>query len=201
MIRTVTLGAGLALMTGCVLTGDRKVDSGELSDESGPTWASDSRGGHTGDMGDCGTYEGAVQIAVDSSLCEWPERDDPSSAITFDCDSANWWYDVYTVGWSGGADLWIYQTDSSTPRDEYHPMGSYDFDDQGWWDNLYLLLDTVAYSSDVVWGRSTLYFCDQARIDRLSWHLAVYDVSGADADCAVWGEDPSSLGTGCTEWF
>jgi hypothetical protein len=123
-------------------------------------------------------------------------------SIDMNCDQADWWFDVYSVGWMSSPDLYIYQTGSETPWDESHPFPaeSYDFDPNGCWDNFYLQLARTDDPDAVVSGETTLYQCDNARKDSLTWHLVIYDVDGAESDCAVWGDDPDSLETGCADW-
>ena len=123
--------------------------------------------------------------------------------ISWSCDSLDYWYDVYTVGWMSSPDLYIYQTGvDENPWDEAHsfPAESYEFDPDGCWDNQYLQLARVDDFADVVGGETTLYDCSDAQNETLTWHLTVYDTDGAEADCAVWGDDPASLGTGCEDW-
>ncbi len=124
-------------------------------------------------------------------------------SFDWDCDSTDWWYDVYLIGWGSSPDLYIYQTGSSNPWDEDHPFpaDSYDFDPDGCWDEHYLQLGQTDSPNAVVSGSTTLYDCDNDRKASLTWHLVVYEFdSASEADCAVWGDDPSSLGTGCDDW-
>ena len=122
--------------------------------------------------------------------------------IEYNCDSVGWFYDLYSIGWMGGAELYIYQTGSSDPWDEFHnfPSESYDYDPGGAWDNYYMELDHVESYTDVVEGSTTLYDCDDGRKATLTWAVIVYDQEGAQADCATWGDDPGfGAGAGCTE--
>lgn len=111
--------------------------------------------------------------------------------ISYNCDAVGWFYDLYSVGWMGGADLYIYQTGSDVPWDEYHPFPSesFDYDPNGAWDNYYLELNHVDAPGDVVEGSTTLYDCDDGRKATLTWIVVVYDTEGAEADCGTWGDD------------
>ncbi len=155
----------------------------------------------TDTQGDCPNYTGETYIGFDDSLCDTPDVAAGTVAIGYNCDTADWWYDVYTVGWTGGGQLAIYQVDVSNPWDEIHDVRSYEFADGGHWDNLYLQLAQVDQPGDVVSGSTTLYECSSSREASMTWHLVVYETDGTtDADCAVWGDDPGALGTGCTDW-
>ncbi len=137
----------------------------------------------------CGDYSGSTYIGIDESNCSYPSA---NQAIAVDCDSSDRWADVYTVGWSGGADLELTDGD----RAESHPMGSYDYDSDGWWDNLYAQLAIVESPDDVVDGAKTAFACS---VD-LSWRITVYDTEDGEADCAVGGKDPGSFSSDCTVW-
>ncbi len=193
LIRIALAAGGLIALTAC--PGTSKCDSADSVCESDPIVDDSSIQG-------CGEYTGDTYIDVDSSLCSYPS--DAGAAIVWDCDSADWWYDVYTVGWTGGADLLIYQTGSQNPWDENHAIDSYDFDDDGWWDNLYLELAHVDAPADVVEGQTTLYDCGQARKDSLTWQLVIYNVDNStEEQCVKWGHDPSFV-SGCEDisnWF
>ena len=176
-MKKLLLGAGALLAFTACTDGDKTCDSGEVCDsDSGAVVESDSACDET-------------IVAIDS--------------ITADCDSTDWWYDVYSTGWMSSPDLWIYQTGSSNPWDEGphpFPAESYDYGANGCWDNYYLQLAITTDWESVEYGSTTLYECSTDRKASLTWHLVVYDGSGAEADCAVWGDDPSSLGTGCADW-
>ena len=147
----------------------------------------------------CGTYSGDVYIDVDASLCE---SADASAAIAWDCDDDEvWWLDVYTVGWSAGGTWSFRQTGAANGWDEDHPVGEYDSDSDGWWTNLYIELTDVDDPGQVVEGSTSLYECNNERINSLTQIVAVEDGSGAEADCAAWGHDTShSDASGCTVW-
>ncbi|MCB9745789.1 MAG: hypothetical protein H6740_24655 [Alphaproteobacteria bacterium] len=129
-------------------------------------------------------------------------------SATYNCDSAAWWYDVYTVGWTGGAELFISQTgvDISerwseyghdfwpTESSEHAPDGDTRgyYDPDGYWDNPYLELAIVQSPGDVVLGDSTLYPCNTPRERTMTWAIEVRDTSGADVGCVTWGQDPSN---------
>jgi hypothetical protein len=177
-MKKLLLGAGALLALAACTDGDKICDSG------------DSRcGEHTGDVTDDSTAE--CDYATEIDTLDW------------NCDSSDYWYDVYLIGWGTSPDLYIYQTGSSNPWDEAHsfPADSYDFDPNGCWDNHYLQLARTDDWQAVVSGSTTLYECSDDRAATLTWHLEVYDADGASADCVVWGDDPSSLGTGCDEWI
>ena len=143
------------------------------------------------DSDECLEYTAATYIGIDSSLCEYPP--DASDALWLECDSADWWMEVYTVGWTGGADWALHD---GTGYSEVHPVQSWDYSDDGYWDNLYAELEIVD-AANVSEGESTAFVCG----DPMSWHLVVYEVDGeVEADCRVGGEDPESLGTDCEIW-
>ena len=194
MKKILLLAGGVLALSAC--TDGGTCDSGDCES------AADS--GETGV--DCPTYTGTTYIGFDDGLCDIPLDDDGvayssyASAIGYDCDSSSWWYDIFTVGWTGGADLYIYQTRDTPPWDETHSIGSYDYGDGGHWDNLYAVLDETDDWEAVTDG-VTLYDCDEERESGLTWHVIVYEADEqTQADCAVWGHDTAVLGTGCTDW-
>ncbi|MCP4917422.1 MAG: hypothetical protein GY913_10905 [Proteobacteria bacterium] len=151
---------------------------GESTDSSPDTDANSDTDSDTGpDTGeDCEqAYTGPVYIGFEET-CP-PFVTDGTAAIVWNCDSTDWWFDVYTVDWTTGGELWTRQTGSENPWDENHMIPVYDSD-----------------------GESTLYPCDTPTMDSLTWHVVIYDTDGAEADCAVWGDEPESLGTGCEDW-
>ena len=189
------LGAILVL-TACPVT-DKECDTADSADcVSDDTGATDDTG-----SGTCDTYAGATYLGVDNTLCASPGSVEP---VIWDCDSADWWFDVYTVGWTNGADALVYQTGSANGWDENHPIASYAFDDDGYWDNLYAELGIVTTTGEVIDGQTTLYQCDTARADSLTVQLVIYDTDNVEVDCAVWGDDPSFPSGSCTDissWF
>ena len=191
MKKILLIAGGTLALTAC--TG-KICDSGEVCDSGESAVIDDS-------TVNCPNYTGATYIGFDDSLCDTPDVAAGTVAIGYNCDTADWWYDVYTVGWTGGGQLAIYQVDVSNPWDEIHDVRSYEFADGGHWDNLYLQLAQVDQPGDVVSGSTTLYECSSSREASMTWHLVVYETDGTtDADCAVWGDDPGALGTGCTDW-
>lgn len=135
--------------------------------------------------------------------------DDTSVEIqsaTYNCDDAGYWYDVYNVGLTGSAELYIFQTGSGEPWYEYghefpatqpfstapdtDTRGFWD-DAGGCWDNNYMELDHVESYTDVVLSSSTLFDCTSEREATLTWSVVVYDTAGAAADCGSWGDDPA----------
>jgi len=190
------LAGALFALTACP-AGDKICDSGDTGCEA------DDSGDSIDDSGDtsCGTYTGSTYLGVDDTLCANPGAVEP---VVWGCDNVSHWLDVYTVGWTGGADVLFYQTGSTNGWDENHPIASYDFDADGWWDNLYLEVSIVSAPADVVDGETTLYECSTARTDSLTAQLVIYDTNNAEVDCAVWGHDPSFPGGNCTDissWF
>lgn len=198
IIKLATGVGALFALTACPVTDGKCADTGD----SGDCITDDSGGGDDSGDSTCDTYAGATYLGVDTSLCASPGNVEP---VLYDCEGNNsdWWYDIYTVGWTNGVDLLIYQTGSENPWDENHPIASYDFDEDGYWDNLYTELDGVDDPNDVTDGVTTLYNCDSARQATLTWQIVVYDVNNAATDCAVWGDDPSFVNN-CTDissWF
>ncbi|MCB9759583.1 MAG: hypothetical protein H6739_07055 [Alphaproteobacteria bacterium] len=130
-------------------------------------------------------------------------------APSWNCDSTGYWYDVYATGWQYGAELYIYQTGSSSPWFEFghefpqtEPWSTASdvdqasgdtrgyYSDYGYWDNPYMELVTVDAPPDVVMGSTTLFNCDDA--ETLTWSVVVYGENGASPDCASWGDDPTA---------
>ena len=166
---------GLLALTACE---DKGTDTGDTHDEH--------TGGHDTDTDtdtpvdtDTGTAPVAVAITTAGG----------------DCDKKGWFYDIYTTGMSNGGDLWIYQTGSTSPWEEDHPLPVYTSSDTE--SNLYLELTYVASTADVVSGSTTLFGCDTARQDSLTWLVYVYDSADEYADCVTWGHDTSFFAKEC----
>lgn len=192
MKNILLIAGGMLALTAC--TSDKVCgDSGDACESAADSGSDDSGT-------DCPVYTGDTYIGFDDSLCDTPDAEAGTLAIGYNCDETNWWYDVYTVGWTGGGEIYAYQNTAS-PWDEGHDIGSYAFADGGHWDNLYLILDRVSDPGDVVSNSTTLYQCNSDREATLTWHLIVFETDGStEADCAVWGAEPSELNTGCTDW-
>ena len=77
---------------------------GKICDSGDTACDTDETGGFTDDSGStgCGTYTGTTYLGVDSSLCANPGSVEP---VIWDCDNVSHWLDVFTVGWTGGADV------------------------------------------------------------------------------------------------
>ncbi|MCP4810619.1 MAG: hypothetical protein GY913_33180 [Proteobacteria bacterium] len=194
MNNKILLGVGaLFALTAC--PGTTVCDSGDSVCES----AVDSGGGESGT--DCEAYTGATYLGFDSTACDQPAAEAGVPAVGWNCDATDYWYDFYTVGWTGGGYLWIYQTGSTNPWNEEHTVPVLASSEKGHWDNLYLQVAITDDYTQVEDGVKTLYACDGSMETTLTWLLEVYDTSGTTlADCAVWGDDPAELGTACDDW-
>ncbi len=117
--------------------------------------------------------------------------------VTVDCD-ADWWrYEIETTGPATGANLYIYQTGTSSPWDEYHPVTDVTVAEGDWSSSLVLDLDITQDYSAVVSGSVSLFQCNEGRISTLTWMVLVFD-GASRADCVVWGDDPSFFSKECT---
>jgi len=131
-----------------------------------------------------------------------PGSDEPSVDLPVAIDSTGWgcdedafWFEVYTTGWATGGWLYMYQTGSSTPWNEDHPVDAYETDTEGYWTHLYLALDSVyPDASAMVSGSTTLYLCDDYGMqDTLTYIIEVDDSEGhIGVDCVVWGDNPDA---------
>jgi hypothetical protein len=136
------------------------------------------------------------------------------------CTSHQFDFEFYTVGLTGGGQLQI----SGAGWEEDHYVASGDFDPDGWWDQLVLTLPHVdpdtdgdgvgnTYGDDG-WKHqenatagtagNTLYNClhfnSSAATLALTFQLTVFDEDNVEADCMVWGDDPSAFSDGCETW-
>ena len=156
-------------------------------------------------------YTGAMSLGVDTSNTSYPTLEDGTahSALAYGCDAEtdSYWYLFFTVGWSSGAQLAIYQTGANNGwNEDYHDVpasGQYGYDANGWWDSLFLSLPIVAAPGDVVLNNTatgeagrTLFQCNDARIATLSWYLTVNDSAASSSVCTTFGEDPAFFSTG-----
>jgi len=114
-------------------------------------------------------------------------------SIGFGCDADAYWFDVYITGISTGGWLYIYQTGSSTPWNEDHPIDVYETAGDSTWTRLYLSLDSVYPNADqVVSGSTTLYDCTDTTGMQytLTYVVEIDDGDGnIGVECAVWGDN------------
>lgn len=161
----------------------------------------------TCDSGDTGCDTGSEEVEP---------YDGPTTVdrVSWDCDDSRYWYDVYTVGWTGGAELTIVDPgeDGTASWTETHDLGHWAIDEDGYWEELYLELTILQEpecsreldAEDACWkiqepGVSTLPLCDADTKARLSLAVVVFeeDDPSAQADCVAWGADPDQF-VGCT---
>ncbi len=190
-------------------------DTGEACDtEDTSTDCSDDTDDSGGEQ-----YTGDMSIGVDASNPSYPtnEAGEAHNAVNYWCDpdvgaNGTWMFQFYTIGWSSGAELAIYQTGvdpADAWKEDFHDVpasSSSDlvkFDENGWWDSLYLSLPIVTDIPSVVLNNTTtgdvgttLFQCNQARLDTLSFLLKVNDSAGTSSVCTTWGEDTAFFGTG-----
>jgi hypothetical protein len=218
-MRTHLIALGtMAMLTAC--TGGTSGDSGfcdtadTASNCGGDSGESDADTDVDSDT-DTDKYTGPLLIGVDLDLPNYPDDGDgyPETAINWDCYDVDgdltYFYDFYTIGWVGSAKLTITQ-DTEDSWSEVHWLASWQYDDDGWWDNLYLTLVDVdliseveenqaAYPDDDAYAATTLFNCSDGTLPTLAWRLDVFnDAEGTDlADCAVFGDfngDDTDLG-------
>jgi hypothetical protein len=155
--------------------------------------------------GDCDTGAAGAAGPVATSI----------DTVNWSCTQSSFDFSIAVNGTAGPSDMYIYQTGSSAPWDEYHtfdPTGS--AGDGSWtqFDNSLSIVypDTTA----VVSGQTTLYACgDPAAYPEaagmeytLTWRFEVYDAADASAatDCGIWGHDPddsrASDGASCATY-
>jgi len=162
-----------------------------------------------GDSPDCAGFwstddsEGGGSRDSDEDPDSWDNTDPgpgiPDTALDtvgWGCDENAYWFDIYTVGVSTGGWLYTYQTGSSTPWNEDHPIDVLDTAGDSSWTRLYLSLDSVWPDfSAVVSGSTTLYDCTPST-DMWSTLTFVVEIDDADGnigiECAVWGNNPDA---------
>ncbi len=185
-------------------------DTGEACDtEDTSTDCSDDTDDSGGEQ-----YTGDMSIGVDASNPSYPTKEDGTAhaALNFGCDPAtnSYWFLFYTIGWSIGGEVSIFQTGATNGwSEDFHDVPASSspdlvkFDENGWWDSLYLSLPIVTDIPSVVLNNTTtgdvgttLFQCNQARLDTLSFLLKVNDSAGTSSVCTTWGEDTAFFGTG-----
>ncbi len=147
------------------------------------TLGCDGKGGDTGDTGPGGA--GGSNVPTETTI----------DSVAWGCNTTNYFYDIYTVGWSTGGWLFTYQNTAS-PWNEDHPIPVYEDDPDGYWSRLYLDLESVyPNAGDVQSGVSTLYSCDGDGMQyTLTFVVEVDDMNGVqNVDCAVWGANPDGV--------
>ncbi len=134
--------------------------------------------------------------------------------VSWDCEETRYWYDVATVGWTGGGTLTIVDPGDGTTESwvEEHDLTHWAIDEYGYWEELYLELDVLqepecsreADGENPCWqlqepGVSTLALCDVETKERLSFSVSIQDPDDLtlQVDCVAWGADPSQF-AGCT---
>lgn len=148
------------------------------------------------------------------------EEQDPYEGLTYvervswDCEADRYWYDVYTVGWTGGAELSIVDPGDGTSVawTETHSLAHWANDEYGYWEEMYLELSILGEpecsldpgGENPCWqvqesGVNTLPQCDQETKARLSLSVSILDADDptVQADCVAWGADPGQF-AGCT---
>lgn len=135
--------------------------------------------------------------------------------VNGDCTEAAWRYDVENVGWSGGGALNIVDPgdDTNPPWNEEHDLVRGDFDEDGYYEFLYLDLPILQEpecnrddfgAEDACWTMqeasvNTLFLCDAETKARLSWSVTIADPDDPSValECVAWGADPAQF-QGCT---
>jgi len=181
MLRTTcllfTISAGL--LTGCDFILKPPTDAVPVGDDTYMT-----------DIGE----DDAPDIGVTEP--DYPDYETTFEDIGWSCDAEAYWFAGNTEGLSTGGWLYMYQTGSSTPWNEDHPVPVYDAALDGSWTQLYLdLISVYPDPSAVVSGSTTLYECSGAT--RLEATLpVVLELDGADGtiaiECVVWGHNPDA---------
>ena len=122
-----------------------------------------------------------------------PIPDTALDTVGWGCDDNAYWFDIYTVGVSTGGWLYMYQTGSSTPWNEDHPIDVEETAGDSSWTRLYLSLDSVYPNADqVVSGSTTLYDCTDTTGMQytLTYVVEIDDGDGnIGVECAVWGDN------------
>ncbi len=206
----VSCGGATTSDTGICDTADTATN---CSEDSGETDADTDTDSDTDTDTTPETYTGPLIIGIDTTNDRYPgdtSTGAPDSAINWDCfeyeGELTYFYDFYTVGWVGSAKLTITQ-DTVDPWYEEHWLASWDYDEYGWWDNLYLSLvdvdsidevseNVAAYPDDDAYAATTLFNCtEKGTLPTLAWRLDVFtDTEGTElADCAVWGDYNGTL--------
>ena len=121
------------------------------------------------------------------------------AAIDYSCTVGSpdrWWYWTEIDGWSGLTTLDIFETgDGNWPSNpgavwsESHDMRNTDWSDEGGWDRWEVELRRVTSIGQQVSGQSTLFGCNWDDGRSLAFKMAIYDDSGRELDCAIWGHE------------
>ena len=167
--------ASAIFISGCFVT-DTTLDNWYDSGGRAATWDTNVET-DADDTDGTGTeqYTGAMYLGVDTSNPSYPMANGSAAdAFGWGCDPGTnmYWFLFYTVGWSSGAELAIYQTGATNGwREDYHdvPPSSQGFAENGRWDSLYLELPIVGSIGEVVLNNTssgetgtTLFQCNQA---------------------------------------
>ena len=180
---------------------DSNCDGIDGVDADGDSFIDAAVGGDDCDDSDASIHPGADEIPGDGidQDCDSRDPDAPDdpvvTTVSWDCDEDGYSYAFKTSSVATGGSLYIYQTGSSSPWDEFHPVSVLSTDPGDTWTELGLDLESVypdvgAVSS----GVSTLYACDEGGMQyTLTWVLEVDSTSAAGVSCAVWGHNPEAV--------
>jgi len=133
----------------------------------------------TGDY-DVGVTDDEESIEVDS--------------VGWNCDEDAYWFEVYVAGQSTGGWLYMYQTGTSSPWNEDHPIDVHESAPDWNWTRLYLSLDSVYPDvTAVVSGSTTLYDCSDGSEmpSTITFIIEIDAVSQIAVECVVWGDSPN----------
>jgi hypothetical protein len=189
-MKKIILGVGAValLSTACLKTGG-DCDSGDSVCDTGDTTTDTNTG--------CETYAGAVSLGVDMAACDVPTTATAATpAISSNCDSADWWFDIYVIGLASSSEIWITQSTASA-WSEAHPFLASNannenvFSDSGHWDNYYFQFGQVTEVGAVSEGTTTLFKCTDDRKSTLGQFVRITDSGGAALDCDSMGAQAS----------
>lgn len=127
----------------------------------------------------------------------WEEQDPVISEVSFNCNYGNpdmWTYDSFVDGWAGLAVLDIFETGDghwpSQPQSvwtETHTLNNLAYDENGDWDEWGITLRSVTTINQQIASQTTLFSCAWNDGGSLAFRETIYDDSGHELDCVIWG--------------
>ena len=148
---------------------------------------------------DLGTGNGLPDWDVDTADTGfWEEQSDPViDQVSFECSYGapdRWTFYSLMDGWAGTAILDIYETgDGNWPSNpsavwsESHTLENTSYDPEGTWDEWQISLTKVDTINQEYSGSTTLFSCDWNDGGSLAFKETIYDDSGREMDCVIWG--------------
>ncbi len=110
------------------------------------------------------------------------------NAVQYGYTTSEWDYSVDLLGWGSDVLLDWYQYEGGYVWEEWHYFDNTDAAPDGSWDEWDVTIPIVSDYSQQQNDVNTLFQGTLDRESALTWMITTWDMSGAHADCVVWGK-------------